>query len=230
MNPWYFNKDGKQEGPVTASQIVALVNASSLDPAVTLVWREGLADWIPLQQSSVFEEAPNLPAPTLAPVRSLTPVSPYSVSPQALAASRARRPEMPLEYPGLGRLGYFLASMGLSLIFYVILFVVVFAALGVDANGGGLALGSLFVVLLFGVAFFFLAAKRAVNLGMSGWAVLWSLVPFMNIWIGWRMMACPPGYEDHRTLDTPAKVITGLWIGFSVLAILAPIIGSFAAH
>jgi len=41
----------------------------------------------------------------------------------------------------------------------------------------------------------------------------------MNIWIGWRMMACPEGYEDHRTLDTPGKVLSGIWIALMVLAI-----------
>ena len=45
----------------------------------------------------------------------------------------------------------------------------------------------------------FVAYQRVKNLGMSGWALLWTLVPFMNVWIGWRMIACPAGYEDHRT-------------------------------
>lgn len=47
----------------------------------------------------------------------------------------------------------------------------------------------------------------------------------MNIWIHWRLMACPAGYEAHRTLDTAGKVITGLGIGFFALGILAPLFG-----
>ena len=90
MNSWYFSKDGQQEGPVTAGQIVALVNTSTLDPAATQVWHEGLAEWIPLNQSTVFDEVRSLPAPVIAPVKSVAPVNPYTVSPNALAASRAK--------------------------------------------------------------------------------------------------------------------------------------------
>lgn len=227
MNSWYFSKDGSQEGPVTAGQIVALVNASTLDPAATQVWREGLADWIPLAQSPVFDEARSVPTPVIAPVKSVAPVSPYTVSPGALAASRARRPDMPLEYPGFGRLAYFLSSMGVAIVFYAILFVIILAAFSTD-SGAGMAIGILFVALLFAAAFLFLGVKRITNLGMSGWAILWSFVPFMNLWIHWRMMACPAGYEDHRTLDTAGKVISGLWVALLALGILAPLIGGLA--
>lgn len=226
-NSWYFSKDGQQEGPVTAGQIVALVNTSNLDPATTHVWREGLPDWIPLDQSPVFDEAPSIPAPVIAPVRAVTPVSPYTVSPAALAASRAKRPDMPLEYPGIGRLAYFLASAGFAIVFYAIFVLMFFAALGTE-SGAGMAIGMLLVVLLFVAASLFIGVKRITNLGMSGWAVLWSFVPFMNIWIHWRMMACPPGYEDHRTLDTAGKVISGICVAILALALLAPLIGGLA--
>jgi len=143
---------------------------------------------------------------------------------------------MPLEYPGLGRLAYFLSVFGISIVFYAILFVVVFAsfrassASGASNGGAGMGVGLLLVGLLFFAVSLFLAVRRVTNLGMSRWAVLWSLVPVMNVWIYWRMMACPAGYEDHRTLDTAGKVITGVWIGFMALAFLAPLIGAFAGR
>ncbi len=132
-----------------------------------------------------------------------------------------------LDYPGIGRLAYFLISMALCIVFYVILIAIIFAALGTN-QGGGAAAAGLLVGLLFVIGFFFLAVKRITNLGMSGWAILWALVPFMNIWIHWRLIACPAGYQDHRTLDTAGKVITGLWIGMFALAFLAPVIGGLA--
>ncbi len=218
MNSWYFSKDGQQEGPVTAAQIVSLVNASVLDPAVTQVWREGLADWISLTQSPVFAEAPGMPRPA----NSTAAVNPYMVSSSTLANSRAARPDMPLEYPGIGRLAYVLFAMVSGIVLYGILFVTILAAFK-TGRGAGLALGTLFIVLLFFATSLYLGAKRVSNLGMSGWAVLWSFVPFMNIWIHWRMLACPAGYENHRTLDTPGKVVTGLWIGVLVLSFIAPL-------
>lgn len=226
MNSWYFSKDGTQEGPVTAAQLVALVNSSILDPATTHVWREGLADWVLLAQSTVFDEAGSLPAPAIAPPKAVAPVSPYTVSPHALAApsaSRAARPEMPQEYPGFGRLAYILSTLGFSIVFYAILFVVVFAGIKSE-SGAGMAVGALLIGLVFVAVSIFLAIKRVTNLGMSGWAVLWALVPIMNIWIQWRMMACPAGYEDHRTLDTAGKVISGLWICILAIGFLAPLI------
>ena len=227
MNTWYFSKDGKQEGPVSAVQIVALVNASAIDPATTQVWREGLADWIPLAQSTVFTEAGNLSAPAIAPVRSPAAVNPYAVSPSTLAASRANRPDMPLEYPGLGRLAYFLTTIGICIVFYIILFFVIFTAFSTNSMAGMMGAITIFSLLTI-AGTMFLGSKRTINLGMSGWAVLWSLVPFMNVWIAWRMMACPAGYEDHRTLDTAGKVISGIWIGIFALAFLAPLIGGLA--
>jgi hypothetical protein len=43
------------------------------------------------------------------------------------------------------------------------------------------------------------------------------------VWIGWRMLACPEGYEDHRTLDIPGKIISVIWIVFLLLAILGAV-------
>jgi hypothetical protein len=228
MNSWYFSKDGSQEGPVTAHQIVALVNTSSLDPATTQVWREGLADWIPLAQSPVFAEVGSMPTQAIAPVKSVAPVNPYTVSPNAFAASRTTRPDMPLEYPGLGRLAYILITIGFCIVFYAILFVAIFASLSAssaNSGGAGMAISALLIGLVFVAASLFIAVKRIANLGMSGWAVLWSLVPVMNIWIHWRMIACPAGYEDHRTLDTAGKVISGFWICIMALGVLSPLIG-----
>jgi hypothetical protein len=227
MNSWYFTKDGGQEGPVTASQLVALANASVLDPATTLVWREGLANWITLAQSPLFDEAASAPAMLIPPAKSLASMNPYAVSSGTLAAPRASRPSMPLEYPGFGRLAYFLSSMGVGIVFYAILVVIIFTAFRAD-SGGGMAAGVLLVAAMFAGVFLFLGVKRVTNLGMSGWAVLWAFVPIMNVWIHWRMMACPAGYEEHRTLDTAGKVISGLWIGMLALGFLAPLVGAIA--
>ena len=91
-------------------------------------------------------------------------------------------------------------------------------------------IGMVVIVLLLIGGSVSIALQRLKNLGMSGWAMLWTLVPFMNLWIGWRMIACPAGYEDHRSLDTPAKVITGLWIGMVVLSFAMNIIAAVMGH
>jgi uncharacterized membrane protein YhaH (DUF805 family) len=75
------------------------------------------------------------------------------------------------------------------------------------------------VAAIGGIVGFYIGVKRVQNLGMSGWAILWMMVPIMNIWIGWRMFACPPGYHDHKQLDTAGKVLTGVLIALFILAI-----------
>ncbi len=221
MNQWYFAKDGKQEGPVTAHQIAALARAGVLHSSETLVWRDGLADWKSLAESGVLEEAGPLPVAQTA--------NPYQVTKRSRSALAVERPDAPLEYPGYGRLKYITVSIVATIVFYGLLFVgIIGAASTGDFSGGVMALGfALF--LIFGVFGIHIAVRRLQNLGMSGWAFLWLFVPVMTIWISWRMMVCPAGYEDHRTLDTAGKVLTGLFVGFIILAVIAQIYVGLAA-
>lgn len=222
MNEWYFAKDGQQEGPVTEQQIIALVSAGALDPASALVWREGLSDWKFLAESGI------LPATgAVGPVTAMTTAeNPYLVTERTRNSLSETPREVNAEYPGYGRLRYFLSTIVITVVFYGILFALVFASLSGNGSGGGSAAGMLLIVLLMIVSSVYIGLQRLKNLGMSGWAILWALVPFMNIWIAWRMMACPAGYEDHRTMDTAAKVITGLWVGLLVLSIGGNIIAA----
>lgn len=222
MNEWYFAKDGQQQGPVTAQQIAALASAGTLDPASTLVWREGLSDWKTLAESGILAETG-----AVAQVAARTIVeNPYVVTERTRNSLSETPHEAALEYPGYGRLRYFLSTFVITIVFYGILAAVIFASLSTNGSSGGPVAGILLIVLLMIAASIYIALQRLKNLGMSGWAILWALVPFMNIWITWRMIACPAGYEDHRTMDTPAKVITGLWVGMLALSIVANIIAA----
>jgi uncharacterized membrane protein YhaH (DUF805 family) len=228
MEQWFFSKGGQQEGPVTPQQIQALAAAGQLDPATTFVWHEGLADWQALGDSGLLAGAAAparaLPAP---PVAASFGGNPYTPPREAYQPPVRKELEFAPQYPGYGRLRYFLTNLIITVVFYAIMFAVIFAALG---SGGGEGAGGaiMIVILVLGlgvmVVSFYTAYQRVKNLGMSGWALLWTLVPIMNMWIGWRMFACPAGYEDHRTLDTAGKVISGIVIGLIALMIVANII------
>ena len=226
MNQWYIAKDGQQEGPVTAQQIAALAKAGTLDPTSTLVWHEGLPDWKTLAESGLL----SLPG-AVTPVAA-KPVSenPYLVTERTRTTLEEPRRDIPIEYPGYGRLRYFLSITVVMVVFYAILLALVFAMFSTNGSGGGAAAAMLLIVLLMVGASVHIALKRLKNLGMSGWAILWTLVPIMNFWIGWRLIACPAGYENHRTMDTAAKVITGLWIGMMVLSFAVNIIAAVMGH
>ena len=49
---WFFEKDGKQAGPVPAAELRKLAESGQIGSA-TLIWREGLSDWTPFDQSEI---------------------------------------------------------------------------------------------------------------------------------------------------------------------------------
>jgi len=222
MDQWYIAKDGQQEGPVTPQQIGALVKAGAIDPATALVWREGLTDWKSLAESGLLAETGAIaPAPAVPAFN-----NPYHVTERTRNALDQPRQAAVPEYPGYNRLRYFLSILVLMVVFYAILGAIMFTMISSKSSGVVVGLAMVVIVLLMMGGSIYIGVQRLLNLGMSGWAILWTLVPFMNIWIGWRMIACPAGYEHHRTMDTPAKVITGLWIGMIVLSFVVNILAA----
>ncbi|MFD0895150.1 CD225/dispanin family protein [Luteolibacter ambystomatis] len=99
---WYYSKNGSQLGPISTEDIKAKL-ASSEIAATDLVWKEGMADWVPAGQvgelrSSVATPAaaPSLETPTASPAP-VTPVTPYS--PPAAAPGQAIQPSAGGEIP-----------------------------------------------------------------------------------------------------------------------------------
>lgn len=115
------------------------------------------------------------------------------------------------DYEGIRRLPYFGYSMGVQVLFYLGLFLV----------GES---GSLFLMAALVGTSMWLVVMRLKNTGWSGWWALGMFVPLLNFYVGLRALAFPEGYSDHKTLDTPAKILIGLFVGFIVLGIGAAII------
>lgn len=62
-----------------------------------------------------------------------------------------------------------------------------------------------------------LAYQRCRNIGMNPWWCLDLIVPILNIFVWIRCLAYPEGYKDHKTLDTPAKVVI---LGILIMPVL----------
>jgi uncharacterized membrane protein YhaH (DUF805 family) len=193
-----------------------------------MVWRDGLPEWISWKDSGIQEEAAQVAQASPSVPVALQPAgtNPYLLSERNKNTLGTELTYTGPGYTGYGRLRYFLTIMLMTIVSYAVAFAVLFVILSnTKSSGSGsmLVSGLVMVILMcvFGFASLYIGVQRVRNLGMSGWAILWTFVPIMNLWIGWRMMACPEGYEDHRTLDTAAKVITGVWIGFLVLAVVS---------
>ena len=50
---WYYAKNGKQEGPVSAESLQGMIVSGAVAPT-DLIWREGMAEWIPAGQVAEF--------------------------------------------------------------------------------------------------------------------------------------------------------------------------------
>lgn len=48
---WYYSKNGKQLGPVSQSDLISKISSGEVTPS-DLVWRDGMADWLPSAQVS----------------------------------------------------------------------------------------------------------------------------------------------------------------------------------
>ncbi len=48
MATWYYGSGGGQHGPVDEGELRAMIASGAVGPA-TLVWRDGMRDWLPVQ-------------------------------------------------------------------------------------------------------------------------------------------------------------------------------------
>ncbi len=84
MTEWFYGKDNAQHGPVSEQDIHTLVSSGQLD-ANTIVWREGMTDWIPMKdvpalQAIASSISGNLTQTQPSPYAS-TPSQPYPMAP-----------------------------------------------------------------------------------------------------------------------------------------------------
>ena len=64
--PWYYAKDGQRMGPYTDPEFSGMVSQGTISPD-TLVWRDGMSNWLPLSQVQQPPSGPSPVAPSYAP-------------------------------------------------------------------------------------------------------------------------------------------------------------------
>lgn len=93
MAEWYFVENGAQAGPVSAAELQQKVASGQITPD-TLVWKDGMADWVGL--SAVLElQSPAPPAPSAAP----TPLPPPAVSSGPVGTAQSTAQPAPADEP-----------------------------------------------------------------------------------------------------------------------------------
>lgn len=56
MADWFYGKDNAQHGPVSDLEIRNLISTDQITPD-TMIWREGMSDWLPLKDVQDFQPA-----------------------------------------------------------------------------------------------------------------------------------------------------------------------------
>lgn len=86
---WYYSNNGDQQGPIEESSVPQLVSQGVITSA-TFVWREGMADWLPANQSpfaqllaqpAVVRAAPTARPPGTAALRQPAPTQARQAAP-----------------------------------------------------------------------------------------------------------------------------------------------------
>jgi uncharacterized membrane protein YhaH (DUF805 family) len=181
---WFYVEAGTQRGPAHGGEMVDVVRR--LGPS-TLVWREGLAEWVQAEAVPEFARAPWPAPPGPPPVPGSFPgparpgdAEPHTLNPLVLWRrcfdwnGRFSRSEFAMAYFGYNVL--FAALIGLG------------AALIAVALGGRKSEVGEIVLGVFAIVWFLLAVvislgstvRRLHDLGQSGWLAVISLVPCVN--------------------------------------------------
>lgn len=61
MKQWYYEKDGKKQGPVKESELLALLKSGELT-GDTLIWSDGMEKWVAARDVNIGEASENKPA------------------------------------------------------------------------------------------------------------------------------------------------------------------------
>lgn len=194
---WYYTFEGDRLGPVTFDELKSMAQAGSLDPRLDMAWHSGMEKWI---QAGLVEGLFQRVAPVPAKADKAAPPPPPSRQPAKAKKLPKGFFEQETEPPGLGRFGFIGLSLGFPIVTYYLLLMgrplltQVFGGRMIDAvyPFTSYAIVAIMVLIVF---------KRLSNLGMSRVWVLAMSVPFLNLWLAYRCVACPSGYGYGRKMD-----------------------------
>ncbi len=223
--PWFYSREGVQNGPVTLEELREKARAGELNPRHDLVWRQGMPDWKPAGEvEGLFERrAPEETAkPSGEPAATTKPATAPSHDPYLPPAEEEQLAySHDQAWPGIRRRWY---------LFWLYLFPAVLGLVSGFLQAAGVAIDpALNIAIIWAVpaiAAIYATLQRLPNLGMSRWWFFGQLVPFLNLWLWYRLTACPAGYAYHKKLDGPGIalailywLLVVLWIAAMVLVI-----------
>ncbi|WP_395753816.1 DUF4339 domain-containing protein [Prosthecobacter sp.] len=193
MPNYYLHLNGQVQGPYTELELQNIHADQSLAPDVQVCAEGG--SWA--AYTSLF--------PATSPALVQTPpadFNPYQAPQANIVVERADA--APQSYPGIGRAMYFLLAILINV-----------AAAVMQAASKSIGVG-IFVGLFALVPL----QSRLKNIGRHpAWCLL-GIVPLVSLFVTIPALLLPAGYQQHRTLDIPAKIIASLCMLVLVLVVI----------
>lgn len=229
VKEWYVTHEGKQFGPVSLDDLKYEAERGELNPRLDMVWKAGMADWLPAGDlDAIFEKNKKAEEKEAASSSFSSAKSAEGEKDKKQAKDGAKKKERKKhegKWGGASRSAFiFLCYIFPIIWFFGVAYGATFLKGKLDENVLSMTtMGLFFVPVLICLV---VVMQRFRNLGMTRAWFLGLLVPLLQIWLGYRLIACPEGYADHKKLDGIGWVLTVLyWLPF-LGAILA---GVFAA-
>lgn len=194
ITQWYYAVEGTSHGPVNQAEFEQLVNVGAIR-SDTLVWQEGMTDWLPYSRAGGTDGA--------APMQPHTPIS---------DAQDPARPDantfLGALKDGFARYVDFKSRSTRSQFWWWVLwcFLIGFTAGLVDSTLGTVDTGPVsrltsLVTLIPSIA---LAIRRLHDIGRSGWWLLIGLIPFVG-WIVLIVFHCTKTQETANQWGVPPQ-------------------------
>lgn len=227
---WFYTVGGERIGPVSMVDLRLLADEGRLNPRLDLCWCAGMPDWVPAGQvDGLFEKTSGA-----VPDAGINDSQSLPRNPQTL--DRLSEPELELKllearWPGVSRRVYLVSWIIMPLLFGGLLAVMAFFMLDLkeEKDLETLVLVSGVATLVLVVFLIHMSMQRFRNVGMSRWWILGNLIPLLNLWLGYRSVCCPAGYEYHRKIDRKGAVLAVLYWGSLLLSLAYSVFGTYQA-
>lgn len=211
VKEWFVTHDGKQFGPVTMDDLRYEAERGELNPRLDMVWKNGMEDWIPAGEvEGLFKRNDEAKAAEAAKETAFTEYKPD--------ISEEEKKIIKGEWTGAGRgtylfVCYILPFLWMAGVGYALQF------LGGKVDSGILTIVGLVLCLVPFILLIVATLQRFQNLGMSRVWFFGLFAPFLQLWVWYRLFACPPGYAYHKKLDPLGWVLAILHWGSLLLVV-----------
>lgn len=216
QDAWFYSREGERIGPVSFSELRIKAQEGLLNPRLDMAWTQGMGEWKPAGEiEGLFERRVIVEAPSDPPSGGSPYASPH---PDSVEDHMAKQDG----WPGARRRTFLFTIFVLP---FLLNFGVATVTVMLEGQFGKELAGYIILglSLLLLIVTLHVSIQRFANLGMSRWWILGNFVPILNIWLGYRTIACPAGYAYHKKLDGIGiflAIIYWLLVLLSVLAII----------